>query len=331
MSDQRTIFITGAAGYLGQKTIARLRRSQPDWQIIGLDLKPMQREDERVLYLAEDLRQAPLEDWFKSYKVDQVLHLAAVMDGSRLSRDEQYEIDVKGTERILQACVAAGVQRVILSSSGAAYGYHADNPAWLVETDELRGNPVFAYSDHKRQVEEMAAQYRQEYPNLEQTILRFCTIIGKATDNLITKLFEQKKLLGLKGYASAFVFIWDEDAARVLEHSILSPVTGIYNVAGDGALPMRSLAQLLGKPYREMSVGLLYPILWLGRRLRLLGYGPEQLLFLQYRPVLDNRKLKEGFGFIPEKTSLQAFEEYARAKGMWQGSAQTPLVEMPQN
>jgi UDP-glucose 4-epimerase len=64
---------------------------------------------------------------------------------------------VGGTRNVLDACVAHGVKHLIVSSSGAAYGYHADNPAWLTETHPLRGNPAFAYSDHKRQVEEMLA------------------------------------------------------------------------------------------------------------------------------------------------------------------------------
>ncbi len=38
---------------------------------------------------------------------------------------------------MLQACVANGVRRIVVSSSGAAYGYHADNPAWLTEDGAL--------------------------------------------------------------------------------------------------------------------------------------------------------------------------------------------------
>jgi UDP-glucose 4-epimerase len=37
-------------------------------------------------------------------------------------------------------------------------------------------------------------------------------------------------------------------------------------------------------------------------------YGPEQVRFLKYRPVLDNKKLKEVYGYIPRKTSHEVFE-----------------------
>jgi hypothetical protein len=39
-------------------------------------------------------------------------------------------------------------------------------------------------------------------------------------------------------------------------------------------------------------------------------YGPEQVVFLKYRPVLSNRKLKEEFGYTPLKTSEEVFRFY---------------------
>ena len=45
-------------------------------------------------------------------------------------------------------------------------------------------------------------------------------------------------------------------------------------------------------------------------------YGPEQLDLLRYRPVLDNTRLKKQFGYVPAKTSRQAFMAWMRARGM---------------
>ena len=85
-----------------------------------------------------------------------------------------------------------GVQHVIVSSSGAAYGYHPDNPAWLSETDAIRGNHEFAYSWHKRLVEEMLAEYREREPQLRQTVFRIGTILGETVSNQITALFDMR-------------------------------------------------------------------------------------------------------------------------------------------
>jgi UDP-glucose 4-epimerase len=51
-----------------------------------------------------------------------------------------------------------------------------------------------------------------------------------------------------------------------------------------------------------------------GKLLRLTRYGPEQLDFLRYRPVLLNTALKERFGYVPAKTSAEAFEAFVRAR-----------------
>ena len=61
---------------------------------------------------------------------------------------------------------------IVVTSSGAAYGYHPDNPVPLTEDAPCRGNPEFAYADHKRQVEEMLAEVRATHPALEQVVLR---------------------------------------------------------------------------------------------------------------------------------------------------------------
>ncbi len=52
----------------------------------------------------------------------------------------------------------------------------------------------------------------------------------------------------------------------------------------------------------------------MGSRLGISQYGPEQLDFLRYRPVLLNTALKTRFGYTPHKTSAQAFEALISAR-----------------
>ena len=63
------------------------------------------------------------------------------------NREFEYSVDVLGTKNVLEACVATGVGRIVVTSSGAAYGYYADNPPAIAEDWPLRGNPAFAYAD----------------------------------------------------------------------------------------------------------------------------------------------------------------------------------------
>lgn len=312
-ADNARVLITGAGGYIGRQLGQRLVASR---DVIGIDLRAL--DDAGFPVLAMDIRDPALAELLAREKITHVVHLAAVLEDSG-DRARDYDIDVNGTRNVLDACVSAGVKHITVSSSGAAYGYHADNPAWLSETDPLRGNPEFAYSDHKRQVEELLQAYRDQYPQLAQLVLRVGTVLGANTNNLITALFARKRLIAVRGSDSPFVAIWDQDLLDIIEQGVTTSRAGIFNVAGDGALSMREIAKLLEKPLLNLPAALLQCVLALGKLSGFGRYGPAQVNFLRYRPVLDNARLKAEFGYTPQKTSREVFEyfiEHARKRGI---------------
>ena len=313
-----SVLVTGGAGYLGREALQQLIQHRDQLrQLIAMDVREVAEPNRLagVEYIDGDIRSPEILALFKKYAPAVVVHLAAIVTPGRQSnRELEYAVDVLGTENVLKACVATGVQKIIVTSSGAAYGYHADNPAWLQETDTLRGNEEFAYSHHKRLVEEMLARYRKQHPQLQQLIFRPGTVLGKNVHNQITALFEKKFVIGLRGAVSPFVFIWDQDVAACIVKGILENKIGIYNLAGDGILSMREIAQMLRKPYLPVPVTLLQSALWLLRKLHLSQYGPEQVNFLRYRPVLANQKLKTEFGYTPQLTTREVFEYYLKAR-----------------
>lgn len=308
------VLITGANGYLGRQVLSALRQQRERiGQIVALDLREP-RPDEwfpDVTYLGEDIRTPRLAEVMQAHRIDVVVHLAAIVNPApHMTREFLYDVEVNGTRNILEACISGGVRKIIVTSSGAAYGYHPDNPTWLHEFSPLRGNASFAYADHKRQVEELLQEYRKSHPRLQQLIFRPGTILGKNTDNLITDLFKKPVILGILGAASPFVFIWDQDVAAVIVAGILSDKSGIYNLAGDGTLTTREIALMLRRPYVALPAGLVKAALWILKKLHVTQYGPEQVDFIRYRPVLSNRRLKEKFGYIPQKTTREVFEYY---------------------
>jgi UDP-glucose 4-epimerase len=323
----RRILVTGAAGYLGSTLLEALA---PRLQSGGLDAivasdvrdTPTQSRLPGVEYVTHDVRSPGLEPLLAARAIEAVVHLAAIVTpGARTSRELEYAVDVLGTRNVLEACVAAGVRQIIVTSSGAAYGYHADNPEWLSEDDPVRGNEAFAYSHHKRLVEEMLAVYRREHPQLRQVVFRVGTILGETTRNQITAMFDKPRIIALRGARSPFVFIWDQDVVGVIEHALRTDAAGIYNVAGDGALSIQEIAGRLGKKCLTLPPSLLRALLATLHPLGLTRYGPEQVDFLRYRPVLDNRRLKQEFGYTPRKTSREVFDFYCRTHGIGAGTA----------
>ncbi len=308
------VLVTGGGGYLGCQVVAGLAGTRP---VVSLDVREVAPKDRLagVVYASADIRAPGIADLLREHAVDTVVHLAAIVNpGGKSDRDFEYQVDVVGTRNVIDGCVQAGVRHVIVSSSGAAYGYHPDNPAWLTETDALRGNREFAYAWHKRLVEEMLAEFRLSAPQLRQTVLRIGTILGETVANQITALFDKPRPLAVVGADSPFVFIWDQDVVGVILHAIERGHGGIFNVAGDGALTIHQIAAHMGKSCRVLPAWLLLAALWLGKLLRLTPYGPEQLRFLRYRPVLDNRALKEELGYLPRKTSAEVFDFWWAAR-----------------
>jgi UDP-glucose 4-epimerase len=163
-------------------------------QILASDIREFKGgASHSITRLALDVRSGEMERILRQHAITTVVHLAGIVTpGKRHDREWAYQVDVLGTKNVLDCCLKAGVHHLIVTSSGAAYGYHADNPDWLDEGNPLRGNPEFTYADHKRQVEEMLSQAREEHPELKQLILRQGTILGASTSNQVTDLFQKK-------------------------------------------------------------------------------------------------------------------------------------------
>jgi Nucleoside-diphosphate-sugar epimerases len=309
-SARHRVFITGGAGFLGTHVAAALAQHPLVDLVVAGDVRPPANPQPGVSYETCDVTQpGALEPLLRTHGIDVVVHLAAIVSPGR-DHDLEYRVDVEGSRLVLDACVAAGVRRIVVSSSGAAYGYHADSPEWLRESDPVLGNDEFPYARHKRLVEEMLAESRERHPELEQVVFRIGTILGPTVRNQITALWDSRRILAVRGSDSPFVFIWVDDVAAAMARAATDGPAGIYNVAGDGRMPVQEIAARLGKRTLTVPAGLLAAALRIGRALRLTVHGPEQVGFLRYRPVLANDALKDDFGYIPEKSTREAFEAY---------------------
>jgi UDP-glucose 4-epimerase len=312
-----SVLVTGAAGYVGRLTIdALVARAGELERIVALDVVEVRDGDRRgaVAHVVGDVSEFDLGGLMRAHAIDTVVHLASIVRAPPgAPADLAYRVDVLGTRNVLDACVATGVRKLVVTTSGAAYGYHADNPRWIDEDDPLRGNETFPYAHHKKLVESMLATCRQENPGLSQMVLRPGTVIGEGTRSPVTDLFDAPAILGVWGSRSPFVFIWDRDVVEVILLGVLEGRQGVYNLAGDGVLTAHEIARRLHKPYVPLPAPVLRAALWALHALGRTSHGPEQVDFLRYRPVLSNRRLKEELGFQPVDSST-AFGKWADAR-----------------
>ncbi len=316
--DKKDVLITGAAGFVGTQLVKELAANDQFRHVVGIDIVKAQSVETQkgYIYYQKDIRE-DLSEIMQKYNFDSVIHLATIVSPKKgMTREFLYSVDVLGTENIIDSCIKASVNHIVIISSGASYGYYHDNPQWLAEGDKLRGNPEFAYSDHKRIIEEKLAAFKESHPELKQIILRPGTILGKTVDNQITDMFHKPIVWGIKGSAIPFVFIWDEDFISIIIKSVLEKREGIFNIAGDGVVSLKEIARTMKKPYVQLPYSLMFGAISALKFFKLTQYGPEQIDFLRYRPVLINTALKEELGYIPKKSSKDSFLSYLEAKNL---------------
>ena len=201
--NNKTILITGAAGFIGAALTQRILRECTGACVIGMDnmndyYDPKLKEyrafaNERAQaegkcsykFVVGSLADKALVDkLFKEYKPEIVVNLAA-QAGVRYSIDHPdvyIESNIIGFYNILEACRhsydggATGVQHLVYASSSSVYGGNKKVP---FSTDDKVDNPVFLYAATKKSNELLAHSYAKLY-NIPSTGLRFFTVYGPA-------------------------------------------------------------------------------------------------------------------------------------------------------
>ncbi len=307
------VLITGAAGSLGRQLIERLSKNQTI-EIFATDIKvdPFSNgrfSNKKFHYFQVDLTHSKFNQWVRDVEPQVVVHLASILQLSpKMTKEKAYEIDVEATQSLLQTSVEIGVDKLIVTSSGAAYGYFPENKSTITEQREPKGNKDYFYSAHKAEVESILASYRDKHPALKQIVFRPGAILGPDFNGPILDLLNQKLIVGLIGYPGPFNFIWSDDVVDYIREGIYSDITGIFNIAGDGVLTMAEIARKLGKSYLALPASLVQLALAIAKPLGITQFGPEQVKFIKYRPVLSNQKIKRVFQHQPKYSTSQVLE-----------------------
>lgn len=200
----KTIFVTGSAGFIGSNLVLELLKTKIPLNIIGLDnmndyydinikkwrLKEIEKcvsensESTYVFYKEDLAKKSIIDNIFAEHTPDIVVNLAA-QAGVRYSitnPDAYIQSNMIGFYNILEACRhsydnnAKGVEHLIYASSSSVYGTNKKIP---YSTDDKVDNPVSLYAATKKSNELMAHAYSKLY-NIPSTGLRFFTVYGPA-------------------------------------------------------------------------------------------------------------------------------------------------------
>ena len=189
--DNKTIFVTGAAGFIGSNLVKRLLKDVKGATIVGIDnmndyydvaLKEYRLKElsaEPWTFICGDIAdKATIDGIFEKYQPQVVVNLAA-QAGVRYSittPDAYIQSNLIGFYNILEACRHWPVEHLVYASSSSVYGSNKKVP---YSTDDKVDNPVSLYAATKKSNELMAHAYSKLY-NIPPTGLRFFTVYGPA-------------------------------------------------------------------------------------------------------------------------------------------------------
>ena len=340
--DDKTVLVTGAAGFIGSNLAKRLLQGRLNIRVVGVDnmndYYDVRLKEERLKELSDypsfvfikgDISdKATVDGIFDEYKPQVVVNLAA-QAGVRYSisnPDAYISSNIIGFYNILEACRHSydngqpGVEHLVYASSSSVYGSNRKVP---YSTEDKVDNPVSLYAATKKSNELIAHAYSKLY-NIPSTGLRFFTVYGPAgrpdmayfgfTDKLVKG--ETIKIFNYGNCKRDFTYIDDivEGIIRVMRHAP-------ERLTGDDGLPV--------PPYKVYNIGNNHPenlldfVTILQEELVKAKVLPEDYDFEAHKELVpmqpgdvpvtyaDTTPLERDFGFKPSTPLRHGLEKFA--------------------
>lgn len=272
----RRIFVTGGTGFVGRCLLDYFQDSATRWgtdfEVVVLSRSPQAFLDRHPLYAGRawlrfatgSLDHLPAPE---AGRFTDVLHAAADTHSAPAPLEWLDQL-VQGTRRVLDFAVAAGAERFLLVSSGAAYGPAPDSVARFRE-DALFApattDPRSVYGQGKRLAEHLCVLYRQQY-GLACVVARCFALISEhmpldgpyAAGNFVRDALAGRDIEIQGDGSSMRTYLYGRDAAHWLVSLMCRGEPGqIYNVGSDASVSILELAWAVAaqaSPPRDVRV-----------------------------------------------------------------------------
>ncbi len=342
--NNKTVFVTGAAGFIGCNLVLELLRSYNNIHIVGIDnmndyydvsLKEYRlTEIEKAVSEKADCEwdfirgniadKALIDEIFAEHKPAVVVNLAA-QAGVRYSitnPDVYIEANLIGFYNILEACRHNPVEHLVYASSSSVYGSNKKVP---YSTEDKVDNPVSLYAATKKSNELLAHAYSKLY-NIPSTGLRFFTVYGPAgRPDMAYFGFTNKLLKGdtiqIFNYGNCkrdFTYVDDivEGVKRVMQHApekqtgedgLPLPPYKVYNIGNSSPENLLDFVDILQQELIRAEVLLADYDFEAHKELVPMQAGDVPVTYA------DTSALEEDFGFKPAtplRVGLRKFAEW---------------------
>lgn len=327
--ENKTVFVTGAAGFIGSFLCRNLLENVPGVKIVGIDcitdyydislknerLEMLSALKKDFTFIKGDIADKPLLDsLFEKYKPAVVVNLAA-QAGVRYSIDNPdayIHSNMIGFYNILECCRHNPVEHLVFASSSSVYGSNKKVP---YSTEDKVDNPVSLYAATKKSNELFAHAYSKLY-KIPCTGLRFFTVYGpmgrpdmayfKFTNKLVKG--EPIQIYNNGDMYRDFTYVDDivKGVRAVMQKSPEPTEDGafykIYNIGNSKPESLMRFVEILENCLIKENI--------------ISSPGKKELLPMQpgdvYQTFADVTDLEKDFGFKPATTLEQGLGAFAK-------------------
>ena len=338
--NNKTILVTGHAGFIGSNLVNRLFAEMKGGTIVGVDNLNNYYDPTLKTYRLDELDKAKpaginfisvrgdiadrelIDKLFAEYKFDIVVNLAA-QAGVRYSienPDAYIQSNIIGFYNILEACRHNPVEHLVYASSSSVYGGNKKVP---FAVEDRVDNPVSLYAATKKSNELFAHCYSKLY-NIPSTGLRFFTVYGPAgRPDMAYFGFTNKLLRGetiqIYNYGNCrrdFTYVDDivEGIMRVMakapekrngEDGLPIPPYAVYNIGGGQPENLLDFVQTLQEEL--LRAGVLPQDYDFEAHKQLVPMQPGDVP----TTYADATALERDFGFTPKITLREGLRKFA--------------------
>lgn len=311
------IAVTGAASFLGRNLVALLEDDERVHRIVSVDVEtPATAAQKTRLYridLTDPSAPEGIAEIFEAERVDTVAHLAFLASPAHAAA-WAHELESVGTMHLLNAARRTGVRKIVMHSSTLLYGALPTNPNYLTERHALRARKSEPFFADRIAAEVDVLKYGEPAKGRIATVLRTAPILGPGIRSYLTRYLSRRVVPTVLGFDPLWQLLHEADAVAAFKVAVDRDAPGVFNIVGDGVLPLSTLVKLAGRLAAPLPRALANPLvsaLWLGQ----LSEAPAALLdYLQYLCVADGERARSELGFRPVYTTREALLDFASAQ-----------------
>lgn len=316
-AEGRVIALTGSASFLGRNLVGLLEEDPQVRSVIAIDVKPPVTSGPKTRLHEVDLTAPSSEERvaeiLAAEGVDTLVHLAFLSSPTHATA-WAHELESVGTMHLLHAARQVSLRKIVLWSQTILYGAHPTNPNFLTERHGLRAESDDPFFADKIAAEREVLAFGGKSKGSVCTILRTAPIVGPTVQNYVTRYFAQRAVMTLLGFDPLWQFVHEVDAIAAFKLAIDRDFPGVFNIVGDGVLPVSTIVRMAGRvalpvfhPLAEMMVSAAWAA-------QIADVPPSFLRYLRYLCVADGDKAARVMGFRPAYTTREALLDYLSAQ-----------------